>query len=110
MLITDTGQSMALVLLDLSSAFDLFDHNKLISCLETCVGLRGMVLLQWFRSYVTDRRYAVSIGNHSSSEISLQSGVPRGLILGLVLFALYMLPLGSILNNYGVSFNLYADD
>ncbi len=46
MLITDTGQSMALVLLDLSFAFDLVDLNTLISRLETCVSLRGMVL-QW---------------------------------------------------------------
>lgn len=108
MLITDTGRSMALVLLDLSSAFDLVDHNTLISRLETCVGLRGTVL-QWFHSYLTNMRYIVSIGNHSSSEISLQSGVPQGSILGPVLFSLYMIPLGSILK-YWVSFHLYSND
>jgi len=48
MLTTDSGQSMALVLLDLSYAFDLINHDILISRLETCVGLRGTVL-QWFR-------------------------------------------------------------
>ncbi len=55
-------------------------------------------------------RYVVSIRNHSSSKISLQSGVPQGSILCLVLFSVYMLSLGSILNKYGVYFHLYADD
>lgn len=109
MLTTDSGQFTALVLLDLSSAFDLVNHNVLISRLETCVGLRGIVL-QWFRSYLSDRRFVVNIGHHSSSEIQLRSGVPQGSILGPALFSLYLLPLGSIFSKYGVSFHLYADD
>ncbi len=44
MLITDSGQFMALLLLDLSSAFDLVNHDILISRLEARVGLRGTVL------------------------------------------------------------------
>lgn len=54
---TDSGKSMALVLLDLSSVFDLVDHEVLLTHLEISVGLRGMVL-QWFLSYLTNRIFS----------------------------------------------------
>ncbi len=60
------------------------------------------------KEYLINRRYVVSIGNQSSSELYLKSGVPQGSILGPVPFSLYMLPLGSILYTYRVM--QYADD
>lgn len=47
LLATDSGDSVALVLLDLSAAFDTVDHNVLLSHLEHIVGIRGSVL-HWF--------------------------------------------------------------
>ncbi len=60
------------------------------------------------KEYLINRRYVVSIGNQSSSELYLKSGVPQGSILGPVPFCLYMLSLGSILYTYRVM--QYADD
>uniref|UniRef100_A0A8C2GMW7 Reverse transcriptase domain-containing protein n=1 Tax=Cyprinus carpio TaxID=7962 RepID=A0A8C2GMW7_CYPCA len=68
------------------------------------------MVLQWFCSYLINRSLSVCLRHHSSSDKQLSSGVPLGSILGTVLFNLYMLPLGSILSRYGVSFYLYADD
>jgi len=49
MLATDNGNAVALVLLDLSSAFDMVDHSILISRL-TNLGIQGTVL-NWFQSF-----------------------------------------------------------
>lgn len=43
-LMTDSGDSAILVLLDLTAAFDTVDHTILLSRLENCVGVRGTAL------------------------------------------------------------------
>ena len=57
---SDAGHSSLLVLLDLSSPFDTVDHNTLINRLRECVGISGVVL-DWFRSYLKDRSFTVSL-------------------------------------------------
>ncbi len=47
---------MALVLLDLSAAFDLVDHEVPLTHSETSVGPRGTVL-QWLRSYFDKQKF-----------------------------------------------------
>nr|XP_061839065.1 uncharacterized protein LOC133621161 isoform X1 [Nerophis lumbriciformis]XP_061839075.1 uncharacterized protein LOC133621161 isoform X1 [Nerophis lumbriciformis] len=109
LLSTDSGKYVVLVLLDLSAAFDTVDHATLITRLENCVGIKGAAL-NWFRSYLTDRSFCVKVDSFMSSTAPLPHGVPQGSILAPILFALYLLPLGSIFRKYSIAFHFYADD
>ena len=50
----DDGNIVALVLLDLSAAFDTVDHDTLLDILHERFAVTDIPLM-WFRSYMSDR-------------------------------------------------------
>lgn len=106
---SDVGDCSVLVLLDLSSAFDAVDHHILIKRLRDWVSISG-IALDWFASYLADRSFTVSIGDFVSDSSPLSCGVPQGSVEGPLLFSLYLLPLGQIINSFNITYHLYADD
>ena len=89
------GMPTALVLLDLSTAFDTIDHDTLLSCLSARFGFAGSAL-KWFRSYLQDRFQSVKIGSSLLNLFKLKFGVPQGSVFGpLLFFPLYNTPWSS---------------
>ena len=79
-----------LVLLDLSAAFDTVDHNNImVERLAKDVDIQGMVL-DWFRSYLSNRSQQVSIEGSLSKPFSLECAVPQGSCLGPVVCYLHL--------------------
>ena len=101
------GEATALVLLDLSAAFDTIDHSTLLGCLRDWFDVGGSAL-KWFSSYLTEH---YQIGSTLSNIHKLLFGVPQGSVLGPLLFSLYTSPLSTLIGKHqSVKFHFYADD
>ena len=77
----------AVIMLDLSAAFDVVDHDILIQKLQ----LYGVDddALTWFRSYLTNRSQQVLIEGSLSKSLFLDAGVPQGSVLGPLLYIIF---------------------
>jgi len=69
-------------------AFDYVVHSKLCHKLK-CYGASGK-LLNWLTDFLFNRIQAVRINNKTSAFIPVKRGVPRGSVLGSVLFLLFI--------------------
>ena len=96
----DNSNDVILVLLDLSSAFDMVNHQILLKRLQDRYGIYGTVL-DWLKSYLSERTQSVKIGDETSEPIRLARGVPQGSVLGPSLFSLYVAPIEDIIKSYG---------
>ena len=105
----DSGKAVALTLLDLSAAFDMIDHSLLYDCLHDWFGLDGTVL-SWIKSYLSNSKQKIKIGDSFSEAVILPFGVPQGSVLGPLLFTLYTSPLSQVISKFNVTHHLYAND
>ena len=71
------GQSTALLLLDLSAAFDTIDHNILIHHLLHWFGISSTTL-NLLSSFLSDRYQTVIASNSKSQPVLLEYGISQG--------------------------------
>ena len=93
------------VFIDFKKAFDTLDHLILLEKLSK-LNLTPNIL-QWFKSYLTDRSQVTYMNAIKSPIARLTDGVPQGSILDPLLFNLYINDLPSIIQSDMI---LYADD
>ena len=75
---------MALVALDLSTAFDMVDHSLLLNILHNQFRITGKVLY-WYDTYLRPCQCYVEITGSSSQPRPIDFSVPQGSCAGPVL-------------------------
>lgn len=84
----DNGNTIGVVAIDLSKAFDCMSHGLLIAKIFA-YGF-DITVCQLLKSYLVDRNQRVKIGEITSEWTKSTKGVPQGSILGPLLFNVFI--------------------
>ena len=102
----DNGSMNSVVFLDIRKAFDTIDHQILIKKLSQ-YGIQDDEL-NFFESYLENRKRCCSVNGKLSDRQKIEYGVPQGSILGPLLFIIYVNDLPLFVTNAQIS--MHADD
>ena len=61
-------------------------------------------------SFVSGRSQYVAVGEERSQPSPCTTGVPQGSVLGPLLYAMYVSPIGDVVTGHGMNYHLYADE
>ena len=94
-----------MILIDLQKAFDTIDQQILLNKMKY-LGFSENAIT-WFKSYLCEQKFKISISTSYSSPSNLLCGVPQGSILGPLLVLLYINYIPQTVVSDSL---LYADD
>lgn len=99
------GQQVDIVLLDFAKAFEKVPHTRLLHKLDH-YGVRGNVKC-WIESFLSQRKQQVVLDGVRSDTAEVLSGMPRGTVLGPLLFLCFINDLPESIKS---SQAIFADD
>ena len=102
----NNGTLTSAVYVDLSKDFDTIGHNVLLQKLSS-YGVKDNEL-EWFNSYLFNRKNNVCVDRNISIPEPLYCGVSQGSILGPLLFIIFINDLSDYIKHASVT--MYADD
>ena len=103
--VCDSGLLTGVILIDLHKAFDTIGHNILLLKILS-LGFPHEVI-DWYKSCLSSRKFHVNIHEQFSTSADLRCRVPKGSILGPLLFLLHI---NDMPQAVGCDLFLYADD
>ena len=94
----DNGDIAGCMMLDLSAAYDLANHNLILRKLEL-YGFEPSTV-NWMKSYLDDRSQCVYIDGELSDTLTVGVGVPQGSVLGGLLYVLLVGDLPEVVHGH----------
>jgi hypothetical protein len=100
-----TGEQVDIILLDVSKAFDRVPHRRLLHRLRYYI-IRNNTFLR-IQDFLSHRTQEVQLEGRKSTTADMLSGVPRGTVLGPLVFLLFINDLPESTESNA---RLFADD
>ena len=94
---------------DLTKAFDLLDHSKVLNLLHNVAGVTGK-FGECIEAWLTNRTQYIEVGSAKSKPTRVERSCVQGSILGPTLWLVYIQSLMDLLEEENVDFFGYADD
>ena len=107
----DDGNMVGVMMVDLSAAFDMVDHDILLEKLSL-FGFDNLTLL-WMKSYLSGRSQSVFVDGCMSPPQDIECGVPQGSILGPLMYILFTNDVPDLVHNHPVNYKdpqLYCNE